>query len=255
MKDLFNRETLCRACSFLPADRVFFQEVCNSTNAAAKAWLARGNKGSALFAAAAQTAGRGRMGRSFFSPAGSGVYFTLVQTMGLKNAAGGIVGVTCAAAVAVLRAIRALCGVECEIKWVNDLLYRGKKVCGILTETVTEGDQTAILVGVGVNLRSAKFPPELTTAGSLEDEHTPRAELIANVAERLLACFTDPDPAAWLSEYRRHSCVLGRRVVFWKAGEPIEATALAIEADGGLRVETGQGIEVLRTGEITLRLI
>ena len=253
MKELFNREYLQKACRFLPEDRVFFAEECASTNAAAKAWAIAGNTGAALFAAAAQTAGRGRMGKSFYSPPNRGVYFTLAQTLDRPE---NPVGVTCASAVAVLRAIREICGVECEIKWVNDLLYQGKKVCGILTEAVTLEDRFALLVGVGVNLRPAEFPPELAgIAGSLQDENTPRAALIAGIAERLLDLLKAPTPEKWLEEYRRHSCVLGKRIVFFKKGAPTEGTALAVAEDGGLLVETANGTEILRTGEITLRLV
>lgn len=254
MKDLLDLQTLRGACRFLPEDHIFFAEECDSTNAAAKEWVTAGNTGSALFVAAAQTAGRGRMGRSFYSPPGSGVYFTLARAGNAPIPAP--VGMTCAAAVAVLQTISQKCGVQCEIKWVNDLIYQGKKVCGILAESVTCGTQTAILTGVGVNLRPTEFPPELAgTAGSLRDEKTPRAALIAGIAARLLSFLENPTPEKWLAEYRRHSCVLGRRVTFSRDGVTTEAVALEIEADGGLRVQTAAGTEVLRTGEITLRLI
>lgn len=252
MKDLFNAQTLKTSCRCLPEDRVFFYEECASTNDLAKAWVGENHAGGALFAAAAQTAGRGRMGKSFYSPPESGVYFTLVQIFDHSQ---NPVGVTCAAAVIAMRAIRKLCGIQCEIKWVNDLLYRGKKVCGILAETVACGEETALLIGVGINLRPAVFPPELAgIAGSLENETASRAALVANIAEHLFAFLQNPTSENWLEDYRRHSCVLGKRVAFWKNGAQTEAVALGIGEDGGLLVRGADGEEVLRTGEITLRL-
>ncbi len=251
MKDLLCAETLIASCRFLPEERVFFFEECASTNAAAKEWVKAGHTGKALFAAAAQTAGRGRMGRTFYSPTG-GVYFTAAQTLdGVPDP----VGITCAAAVMTMRTIRELCGLQCEIKWVNDLLYQGKKVCGILTEMVTCGEKSAVLVGIGVNLRPAAFPPDLVRiAGSLGDENTSRADLIAGIAERLFAYLDHPAPEQWLEDYRKHSCVLGKRIAFLREGDWISATALAIAGDGGLLVRSADGEEVLRTGEVTLRL-
>ncbi|MBE6529193.1 MAG: biotin--[acetyl-CoA-carboxylase] ligase [Ruminococcaceae bacterium] len=253
MKDFFNLQTLRRTCAFLPEDRIFFYEKCDSTNTAAKKWAKDGNRGAALFAAAAQTAGRGRMGRSFFSPPKSGVYFTLVKTLDRPE---NPVGATCAAAVAVLQAIFEICGVTCEIKWVNDLFYQGKKVCGILTESVVCGNQTAMLIGVGVNLRPAIFPPELAEiAGSLGDEKTPRVDLIAGICKRLLSFLKAPSSEKWIDDYRRYSCVLGRKITFQREGIVTEGTALEITVDGGLLVRTASGEEILRTGEITLRTI
>ncbi len=254
MNDVFDLPTLRRTCRCLPAERVFFFEACASTNASAKEWVKAGNRGKALFAAAAQTDGRGRMGRSFYSPPESGVYFTIVKTCKPTDALNPV-GVTCAAAVAVMRSIREKCGVSCEIKWVNDLLYRERKVCGILAETVTCGIDAAFLVGVGVNLRPAVFPPELEgIAGSLGVENTPRVDLIADLAGRLFDVLEDPSPEKWMDDYRRHSCVLGRKITFQREGIATEGIAQEITADGGLLVRTGAGNEILHTGEITLRL-
>lgn len=253
MKDVFDLQTLRRACRFLPEDRVFFSRECASTNTAAKEWAKEGNRGSALFAAAAQTDGRGRMGRSFYSPAESGVYFTLVQSLDHSE---NPIGVTCAAAVAVRQTISEICGLQCEIKWVNDLLFKGKKVCGILAESVVCGEQSALLIGIGINLRPAEFPATLAdVAGSLEDEKTPRVNLIAGICKRLLSFLEAPSPEKWIDDYRRYSCVLGRKITFQREGIVTEGTALEITADGGLLVRTASGEELLRTGEITLRVV
>ena len=253
MKDLFNWETLCRACPFLPEANIHFYKICTSTNQLAKEWAKAGGRGYALFVAAAQSAGKGRMGRSFYSPPESGVYFSFVHAGESATQSADLVAVTCAAAVAVMNAVFACCGIQCEIKWVNDLLYQGKKVCGILTEAVTQEDQTAIITGIGVNLRPATFPPEIAEiAGSLEDERTPRATLIAAIAAGLMDFYSGQ--MNWLQTYRAHSCVLGKRIAFLQNGILTKATAVEITGDGGLKVLTGAGEQILHTGEVTLRL-
>ena len=253
MTDLFNQAELCRACGDVPDLAVFAADVCDSTNLQAKEWLAAGNRGAALFASAKQTAGRGRLGRTFYSPEGSGVYFSLAYP--LRCPLGDVVGITCAAAVAVMRAIRKLSGKQTEIKWVNDLLLNGKKVCGILAEAVTGENGTSVIVGIGVNLRPATFPPELKAiAGSVGDSLTPRTELIAAVARELLPYLQDPDRRDWLEDYRARSCVIGREIFIVRGSETVEAKAVGIDDGGGLTVVSDRGAETLRTGEVTIRL-
>lgn len=253
MKDDFSQSVLSTACRDIEGLFIEAYPVCDSTNDRAKEWLLAGNRGEALFAAAAQTAGRGRRGRGFYSPAESGVYFTVACTP--QEPLESTVGVTCAAAVAAMRAIRDLSGRQCGIKWVNDLLLNEKKVCGILAEAVTVGERTSVLVGIGINLRPADFPPELAKiAGSVGDAETPRVELIAGVTRNLLPFLRHPENREWLDDYRRHSCVIGKKIAFSRDGIMMPATAVGINDAGELVVRTEQGTEILRTGEITLRL-
>ena len=253
MKDDLNKDTLRAACGEFSDLAVFFNAVCDSTNARAKEWLRAGNRGTALFVAAEQTDGRGRLGRRFYSPAESGLYLTVARK--LQQPPEKTVGLTSAAAVAVMRAIRACSGKQCEIKWVNDLFWNGKKVCGILAEAVSVEKDTAIAVGIGVNVRTAEFPPELQhIAGGLEDDITPRAVLAAAIVRELLPYLQDPARGDWLDDYRRYSCVIGKDISFLRGDETVAAKAVGIEADGGLTVVTDRGRETLRTGEITLRL-
>lgn len=253
MTDLFNEAELHRACGDVPDLSVFACEKCDSTNRQAKEWLAAGNRGAALFASAEQTAGRGRLGRSFYSPAASGVYFSLVYP--LQKPLASSVAVTCAAAVAVMRAIRALSGKQTDVKWVNDLLLDGKKVCGILAEAISVGKETSVVVGIGINLRPATFPPELKAiAGSVGDERTPRVDWIAAVARELFPYLREPERRDWLQDYRAHSCVIGHEITFVRGLETVKAKAVGIDDDGGLTVVSEGGTETLRTGEITVRL-
>ena len=253
MKDLLSEETLRSALGDCKEMKILFYSVCGSTNAEAKKLFSDGFRGTALVVAEEQTAGRGRQGRAFYSPAKSGIYFTLLRTT--ADPLDSQVPLTCAASVALMRAIGACTGRETQIKWVNDLLLDGRKVCGILTEGLT-GVENAVAIGVGINLRPAKFPPELAEiAGSLEDHNTPRAVLIAAAVRNLLAFTEFPERRDWLSDYRTHSCLIGREILFWKEGKPTPGIVSGIDEDGGLIVQTGQGTEVLRMGEITVRAV
>ena len=229
-----------------------FREI-DSTNSEAKRLAADGASAPALIVAESQTAGRGRMGRSFYSPAQTGVYFSFLYQAAspLENA----VTVTGAASVAVMRAIRALCGRQTQIKWVNDLYLDGKKVCGILAEAVSIANAAPqVIVGIGINLRTADFPPELTQkAGSVGAEKTVRAELIAAVWRELKPFLCDPFDISWLSDYRAHSCVIGKPITWTRAGETFSGLAVGIDDSGALEVRLPDGTaDYLRTGEISV---
>lgn len=150
---------------------VYVHERLDSSNQTAKRLALAGAPHGTLVLAGQQSAGRGRMGRRFESPAGKGIYLSLVLRVPVP--ASEALGVTVGAAVAVARAVQKLCGIELGIKWVNDLYYQGKKVCGILTEagtSVESGLLEWLVVGIGLNLTTtpADWPEELArTAGSL----------------------------------------------------------------------------------------
>lgn len=230
---------------------IFAYGELDSTNTEAKRLAARGVTDIAVIAAEGQTAGRGRMGRSFFSPHGTGVYFSFLYTP--QKPLADAVSVTSATAVAVMRAVRGLTGLQCGIKWVNDLYLDGKKVCGILCESVLVNDRPQVIVGIGINLCTAEFPQELSgKAGSL-GASVDRCRLIASVWRELSPFLCDPSDRAWLEDYRRHSCVIGKRVAWTRGDCRCEGVAEAIAPDGGLCVRRSDGaLETLRTGEISL---
>lgn len=229
------------------------REELDSTSSEAKRLAARGEHVPALIVAERQTAGRGRMGRSFYSPADTGVYFSLLWEANAPMEAA--LSVTCAASVAVMRAIRRLCGRQTAIKWVNDLYLDGKKVCGILTEAISgTGEAPKLIVGIGINLCTEDFPPELVgKAGSLGARGLSREEMIAQVVRELLPYLCDPTDRSWLADYRAHSCVLGRPIT-WKRGDlECAGVACGIDDRGALEVLLPDGrTERLCTGEISL---
>ena len=194
------------------------------------------------------------MGRSFYSPNHTGAYFSILYRP--EVSVDSAVTVTCATSVAVLRAIRRLTGRTCGIKWVNDLYLDSKKVCGILTECVSIGSDTHIIVGIGVNISTAFEDTELSfVAGSLGADSLSSSELIAEVVSELLPLLDEPGKREWLEDYRRYSLVIGKKISFVQNGESREGTVLSIDDDGALFVRLNDG-EVLRlfSGEISLKM-
>ena len=228
-----------------------------SSNRTAKEWAIAGAPHGSLVLAGEQTEGRGRRGRSFVSPAGKGVYFSLILRPEVSTAAA--LAVTGSAAVAVCRAVQKLCGLELSIKWVNDLFYKKKKVCGILTEATADlesGQTEWLVVGIGLNLTSspADFGEELSgIASSLyPDGNSPvsRAMLAAAVCQELLALCPQFD---YLPEYRKRCFVPGHWVTVYGSGEPWSAKALAIDECGRLVVESGGRQIAVDHGEVSIK--
>lgn len=236
---------------------IFWHETLDSTNTEAKRMLSRGFDRDAIVTASMQTGGRGRLGRSFYSPADTGIYVSYL--LHPEGELSDLVSLTAAAAVAVDRAIRKLTDAEPLIKWVNDLYLDGKKICGILAETVTRPQlnaPTAIIIGIGLNMNMEAFPKELQDiAGSLHAPKIKKSRMIAAIAEELFALAKDPSDRSYMEEYRAHSLVLGKRVICIRGDVKTHALAIGIDDDGGLRVQLDDGSEqTLHTGEITLRL-
>lgn len=260
-RDQCNVRTLCRGLAAEGVDEiaeVICLEEIDSTNLEAKRRILGGSTRFSLVVANRQTAGKGRMGRTFYSPEGSGVYCTLAYPVEAPMERA--VSVTGAAAVAVMRAIRRLTGIQTEIKWVNDLYLNGKKVCGILAESITLPDDPTrrfMILGIGVNWYRATFPEELDSiAGSVGAEGVDRATLISGICRELLPFLLHAEDRSWLEDYRRHSCVIGKRVR-WSCGDvAAEGSAVDVDGDGALLVRTEDGDTLrLRTGEISLRVV
>ena len=224
----------------------------DSTNTEAKRLLAEGCQSRLLLVAEEQTAGRGRQGKSFYSPAGTGIYMSLaVHPMAHFS---DVVSCTTAAAVAVCRAIEALTDKKPEIKWVNDVYLDGKKICGILTEAVSDFEtQTvqSVIIGIGMNLHTVTFPAGLENAASLNAD-VRRADLIARIVNELDAVL-GRGYDAFMEDYRARSMLLGKEIQFLQNGVATAATALAVDDTGGLVVATKEGKKItLRSGEVSI---
>ena len=222
----------------------------DSTNTEAKRLIRADSPLPFLLCAEAQTAGRGRLGRSFYSPEGSGLYMSLAfQAEGEMNDA---VTMTGAAAVAVCEALEEFGVGKAKIKWVNDIYIRMKKVCGILCEAV-HLEKAVIVIGIGINCTTEDFPEELqNTAGSVGN--IDRNALAASVTEKLMYYKDNAANRPWIREYKRRSLVLGEKINYTENGTVRTAEAVDIDNNGGLVINENGHVKTLSTGEITVRI-
>ncbi len=238
---------------------VRFFDTIGSTNTAAAGMASEGAGHGTAVIAAHQTQGKGRLGRSFASPEDSGIYMSIILEPDDSNP----VLITTAAAVAVCRSIRKVCGLEPEIKWVNDIYLGGKKVCGILAESVTDyktGRITHVILGIGVNCRASAIPDDLRDiAGAIEGDYS-ICQLAAEIHNQLMPLAGILDPENFIGDYRDWSMVIGKTVTVYKGGyspgtSGLAARVLDIDNNGGLKVIYSSGQrETLSTGEISIRL-
>ena len=227
-----------------------------STNTQAKKLAADGEAAPSLLLADGQTAGRGRMGRAFFSPPGTGLYMSVLLRPAVQ--AEELPLVTLAAAAAVCEAVEEAAGVSTRVKWVNDILVDGRKVAGILTEAVGDlesGTMESVVVGIGVNVKTPAdaFPEELRErAGSLLPAQVSRCDLAAGIANRLLT-YADSLPERRDQEpYRERLAVLGKPVQYKQRERWMTGRAVDLREDGCLLVEGIGGVAALRGGEIRM---
>ncbi len=238
---------------------IYVYNTIDSTNDEAKRQWKEHKKAPCLFVSDEQTGGRGRRGRSFYSPKGTGIYMSLLiqPKTGLEDA----VHITTATAVVVAKVLQDYTDEEIGIKWVNDIYAANKKVCGILTEAVIEPDATekpAVVVGIGINLSTVEFPAEIREiAGGLavQDRDVDANELIARITKGVLAFSENMQDCTYVEDYRKMSVVLGREIRYNEGDAFVTARAIDIDSEGGLMVELSDGsVKVLKTGEITVRL-
>ena len=266
----------------------FFDET-DSTNNEAKRRIERSETGLSrplVIAARSQTAGRGRQGKSFYSPRGTGIYLTAVCPMGCSIT--GQVTITSKTAVAVARAIEGFYGIECSIKWVNDIYVNDRKCCGILCEAVNDYENNRlryVIIGVGVNVYTTDWPGDIAdVAGSIKsaecgnngpsDRQHPGRTVMSDeeftgfarkLAEEILHVIYAPDGNEG-EYYRSHSCVIGHEITFSENtgsdGGRLTGTvthtakAVGIDDNGGLIVELATGEKrTLDSGEITVRRV
>ncbi len=239
-------------------NKIIVHKTIGSTNDEAKLKALEGYPHGSVIIAETQTKGKGRMGRSFHSPAGSGIYMSFILRP--KTDASNAVLLTTAAAVAVCRAIKIACNIKTKIKWLNDVYYNDKKICGILSEAVTNcetGMVESVVVGIGINFKT-EFSDELSlTACSLYSDVKPpitRNRLIAQVINQTLDISEDFMSRKFLSEYKEDSFVIGQDIIFLRNNVWHEAKAVDIADNGGLVVQYENGqTETLFSGEITIR--
>ena len=205
-----------------------------------------------------QTGGRGRLGRSFSSPEG-GIYVSILVP--LPDPTKSDINITAMAGVAVMRTIKQVCGKDCGIKWVNDIIYNGRKVCGILAQAC--GDKAVI--GIGVNYRTdmSELPEDVREIAcslySPDEEAPDEREFVTALLENTWKLITGggdtPGDDSWLVDYKGSSTIVGNKVLILKAGA-VTGEGLATEIDDACRLHVvdGNGNEtVLSTGEVSIR--
>ena len=250
-----------------------FLDETDSTNNEAKRRLERYDReglsftGPFVIVARSQTAGRGRQGKSFYSPKGTGIYLTV--TCPLDCPITGQVTMTSRTATAVCRAIDRAFGIEPGIKWVNDIYVNGRKCCGILCEAVNDypaGILKYAVIGVGVNITTDIWPDDIKdSAGALvcmSDDKTGTKTLSDEtftgfgkiLAQEILRAIYHPSEDD-MKYYREHSLVLGKEITYTENGTVCGGTAVGIDDNGGLIVRIDQNRTLtLDSGEITVRL-
>lgn len=263
MMDLLSCEGIKR---FLPENlrdviKVEYYPEADSTNSIAKKRASQGEDEGLFVVAAKQTAGRGRLGRSFFSPDDTGIYMSLLLKPSI--APEDAVLITTAAAVSVCEALEKLGVSDARIKWVNDIFVNKKKVCGILTEgcfNAQKGCFDYAVLGVGINVYEPEcgFPEDIKDiAGAVfsEEKENLRNRLVAEFLYSFMNYYKNINKKLHCPQYSRRCFVLGRDIYVIKNGEKTSARALEIDDKCGLLVEFENGEKtVLNSGEISIRL-
>jgi len=238
----------------------YFEEV-QSTNDEARRLAEKGAAEGTLVLAESQTGGKGRLGRRWLSPAGKGIWISIILRPLMQPAK--VPHLTMVAALAAAKAVQEGSGLETGIKWPNDIMVNGKKVCGILTELKAETEMVHyVVVGIGlnVNLSPEDLPDELhTTATSLAIE-LGRSVSRLLLTQRLLTHF-DAFYADYLARglgpvkeaWEKNNITLGCQVQVTTTEGQFSGTALGINADGALLVEGKEGIQAFYAADVTLR--
>lgn len=256
-------QSIARQLGELPIFPEVFSEL-PSTNTLLRKRAEEGAPEGTLLVAEQQTAGRGRFGRSFFSPSGGGIYMSLLLRP--RFSAQDALCITTCAAVAVCRALEKHCAVSAEIKWVNDVFCHEKKVCGIATEAsldLESGGLHYAVLGIGINL----FPSEQAPPAELSDivgtvlqqaplERDLRSLVIAEILTQFWTEYPQLVEKQYFADYERRCFVLGKQIDVVRGSERKRALALSLSSDFSLRVRYDDGgEELLSSGEVSLRPI
>lgn len=240
-------------------------DTVDSTNEQARRMAGENPDKTYIIVADRQTAGRGRRGREFFSPSGTGIYisFLLYPETDLSDS----MTITCMMAECLRRAIGDVTGLDCGIKWVNDIFYNDRKVAGVLTEGFTsleDGRLEYLIVGAGINVYEPidGFPEAIReTAGALlktETDNELKNKLCASIIDHFLKCYLHPDENRFMSDYRNHSILPGKYIKINRFNRSTQsgreyAYVTGIDDNGHLCVRYDDGKEeTLFTGEVSV---
>ncbi len=245
-----------KACSLIK--KIYFFLTIDSTNNYARILAEEGAPEGTLVISEEQTAGRGRMGRSWISPPGTGIWISVILRPNISPPRAALI--TPLVAVALNRSIREVTGLPSGIKWPNDILIRGKKAAGILTEIST--DQASIryiIVGIGINVNTEYFPEEIrdqaTSLSLSSGQQISRLKILLSLLLELERQYLDftrkKDCDSILLDYRKMSVTIGNQVLIPGPDGKLTVEAIDITETGGLLIKSGDGTtEEIISGEV-----
>lgn len=240
---------------------IYIYKTTSSTNEVAKKLALSGAKHGTVVISEEQTQGKGRMGRSFYSPANTGIYMSIILRPTLT--AMDSVLITTSSSVAICDAIHKVTGIECQIKWINDIYINNKKIGGILTEASTNFESGTIdylILGIGINFNNPKddFPDNLKEiAGSLYKGNSNginRNMLCAEILNNILSIIPKIKDYDFISEYKKRSIILNQEIMYISGGIYSKGKAIDINNDGSLVIKHDDAsIKILNSGEVSIR--
>lgn len=262
MPDRLSAEEIASYSKHINKEKIHIFETLDSTNNKAKDMALKGALHGTVVIAEAQTAGKGRLGRSFVSPQGSGIYMSMVLRIGSDISKA--VLITTAAAVSVCKAVRSVTGVDAGIKWVNDIYLNSRKICGILAEAVTNvktGELDSVVVGIGVNFCSidkSSYPDDvlerITWLYDGTEAETTRSRLAAAIIDEVIVQCSSLTDRSFIDYYKKHAIMLDKDVICIRGNERWQAHTVDIDDNGGLIVRGTDGkLQTLSSGEISIR--
>lgn len=240
---------------------ILYFDSIDSTNTKAQELAEKGYPSGTLVVADKQIAGKGRRGRNWESPSGCGIFMTLMLKPDINPNNASML--TLVSALAVAKALADITGKDAKIKWPNDIVIDGRKVCGILTEMSAQFDYiNNIVIGIGINVNNSSFPEEISaTASSLRllsgGKKYRRAEIIEKIMEyfeKYYSIFWETeDLSALVNEYDAMLVNMKRQVKVLDPKEPFEGTAMGITKTGELIVDTWESRKLVSSGEVSVR--
>ena len=242
-------------------DTLYWYSQIDSTNTQAKLLAKQGASQGTVLVAGNQTAGRGRMGRTFQSPDGQGVYLAVILRPNCAPTE--LMHLTCAVGVAMVNAVEKVCGIRPQVKWINDLVIGSKKLGGILTEmSLANGLVDYAVVGIGINClqKQQDFPAEIAelatslslACGKAVSPQRLAAAMICELYAMSRTLLTEK--GQWMAAYKANCITLGKDIQVIRSDCILSGKALDIDADGGLVVQYADGsIQTVASGEVSVR--
>lgn len=232
---------------------ILMYDTVDSTNNMLKRMFIDGIPDNTLIIADEQTNGKGRFGRSFYSPPKTGLYFSLLIKPDLDISTAALL--TCIIAVSICKSIETLTNIHPGIKWINDIYLDNKKVAGILTEASSgfeSGRFEYIIIGAGINISTDNFPDGLSEiAGSLNTDLS-KSRLIGDILYNFYNIYYSLPDKGFMQEYRNYSIMIGRNISYSIENVTYSGKVIGIDDSGGLIISDSNGITTLKSGEVTI---